>query len=93
MKGSNNNILLRLNQIEKNTKPLELARVAYPVFKKYTPKRSGNAQHKTLSKGDTIHANYPYAKRLDNGYSKQHGGVGMTEPTLQAIKEYLDKKA
>jgi hypothetical protein len=93
MKGSNNNILLRLQQIEKNTRPTELARVAFPVFKDFTPKRSGNAQNKTRLKGDTIHANYPYAKRLDEGYSKQNNGVGMTEPTLQAIQKYLDEKA
>lgn len=85
--------MLRLNQIAKNTTPNELARVAYPTFKDFTPKRSGNAQNKTKLKGDTIHANYPYAKRLDEGYSKQHNGVGMTEPTLKAIQEYLDKKA
>ena len=93
MKGSNNNIALRLQQIAKNTSPTELARVAYPVFKDFTPKRSGNAKSKTRLKGDTIHADYPYAKRLDEGYSKQKGGVGMSEPTLKAIQEYLDKKA
>jgi len=93
MKGSNNNILLRLQQIQKNTEPKELARVAYPVFRDFTPVRGGNAKRKTRLKGDTIHADYPYAKRLDEGYSKQNGGVGMTEPTLKAIQEYLDKKA
>lgn len=93
MKGSNNNILLRLNQIQKNTEPKELARVAYTTFKEYTPMRSGNAKKNTRLKGDTIHADYPYAKRLDEGYSKQKGGVGMSEPTLKAIQEYLDKKA
>jgi hypothetical protein len=85
--------MLRLEQIEKNTKPSELARVAFTTFKDFTPKLSGNAKNKTRLKGDTIHANYPYAKRLDEGYSKQHGGVGMTEPTLKAIKEHIDKKA
>jgi hypothetical protein len=70
-----------------------LARVAFTTFKDFTPKLSGNAKNKTRLKGDTIHANYPYAKRLDEGYSKQHGGVGMTEPTLKAIKEHIDKKA
>jgi hypothetical protein len=54
--------------------------------------RGGNAKRKTRLKGDTIHADYPYAKRLDEGYSKQNNGVGMTEPTLKAIQEYLDKK-
>lgn len=93
MKGSNNNILLRLQQIEKNTSPTELARVAFPVFKDFTPKRSGNAQNKTRLKGDTIHADYAYAKRLDEGYSKQNNGVGMSEPTLKAIQKYLDEKA
>ena len=93
MKGSNNNIMLRLQQIQKNTSPTELARVAYPVFKDFTPVREGNAKRKTRLKGDNVHADYAYAKRLDEGYSKQNGGVGMTEPTLKAIQEYLDKKA
>ena len=93
MKGSNNNIALRLQQIQKNTTPSELARVAFPVFKDFTPVRNGNAKKNTRLKGDTIHADYPYAKRLDEGYSKQKGGVGMSEPTLKAIQEYLDKKA
>lgn len=93
MKGSNNNILLRLNQIEKNTSPTELARVAYPVFKDFTPVRGGNAKRKTRLKGDQIEANYPYAKRLDEGYSKQNNGVGMSEPTIKAVQDYLEKKA
>jgi hypothetical protein len=93
MKGPSNNISLRLDNIAKNTTPAELARVAFPVFKDFTPKLSGNAKSKTKLKADTIHADYPYAKRLDKGYSKQNGGVGMTEPTLKAIQEYLEKKA
>lgn len=84
---------MRLQQIQKNTQPKELARVAYPVFKDFTPVRNGNAKNKTRLKGDIIHADYPYAKRLDEGYSKQNGGVGMSEPTLKAIQKYLDEKA
>ena len=92
MKNGNNNITMRLNNIQENTKPAALARVAYDTFKEYTPIRSGNAKRNTRLKGDTIHADYPYAKRLDEGYSKQKGGVGMSEPTLKAIQKYLDEK-
>jgi hypothetical protein len=82
----------RLREIQKNTEPKTLAQVAITTFKEYTPKASGNAKNKTRLKGDTIHADYAYAQRLDQGWSKQKGGVGMTEPTLKAIQEYLEKK-
>lgn len=91
MKRSNN-IQSRLKDIRNKTDAPTLAEVAYTTFKKYTPKLSGNAKNKTQLKSNSIHANYPYAKRLDEGYSKQNGGVGMTEPTIKAIQEYLDKK-
>lgn len=85
-------IARRLREIEKNTQPEVLARVAIETFIEFTPKRSGNARDKTRLKGDTIHANYAYAARLDQGYSKHKGGVGMTEPTVKAIQNYLETK-
>lgn len=72
--------------------PTNLAKIGYPVFVKYTPKDTGNAQSKTTLVANEIHASYPYAKRLDNGWSKQHGGVGMTKPTTQAIRAYIKRK-
>jgi len=63
---------------------------AYNVFKTATPKRSGNAQNKTVLQGTVINANYPYAKRLDKGYSKM-APVGMTLPTVKYIRDRLNK--
>jgi hypothetical protein len=58
---------------------------AYDVFRKETPIRTGNARSKTRLRGDVIDANYPYAGRLDDGYSRQSPS-GMTEPTLQFLR-------
>lgn len=49
-------------------------------FVALTPIRTGNARsHTRLHNNDTIVANYPYAQRLDEGYSKQ-APDGMTKP-------------
>lgn len=69
----------------------------YDYFKRITPIRSGNAKRKTvLKKGkqfDTrsnkIHADYPYAGRLDEGWSKQ-ARRGMTDPTYEQMKKFTD---
>lgn len=87
-----NNITQRLNNIIRNTEPSTLAKIAYTTFKEYTPKLTGNAQRRTKLNNNSIHADYPYAKRLDEGYSRQNRGVGMTEPTIKAIQEYIDRK-
>ncbi len=58
---------------------------AYKVFVQETPVRSGNARRKTRLKNKRdIVANYPYAQRLDEGYSKQ-SPEGMTKPTEEFI--------
>jgi hypothetical protein len=44
---------------------------AHKEFVALTPVRSGNARRNTLLKGNQINANYPYAQRLDEGWSKQ----------------------
>lgn len=62
---------------------------AYNFFVKATPKDTGNARRKTTLKGNkTIEANYPYATRLDNGWSRQ-APRGMTKPTLKFLKDRL----
>ena len=49
-------------------------------LKRTTPIKTGNAKSKTNLRGKTsIIADYPYATRLDNGYSKQAPN-GMTKP-------------
>jgi len=59
---------------------------AYRVFKDETPKKSGNARNKTKLKNKKIEANYPYAQRLDEGYSKQSPD-GMIKPTVEFITQ------
>lgn len=83
------------NNINKSLKNIikqidKIPQEAYKVFHDNTPKRSGNARRNTKLKKSTIVANYPYAKRLDEGYSKQYP-EGMTKPTEEFIKKRLKK--
>lgn len=62
---------------------------ALNVFVKATPKDTGNARRRTsLTRNGVIEANYPYAQRLDNGWSKQSPN-GMTKPTENFIRAQL----
>ena len=63
----------------------KIAKVAYEHFRKITPKRSGNAQRRTILRKNTIVLQYPYGKRLDTGWSKQ-ARKGMSKPTLKYLK-------
>lgn len=68
---------------------------AYPQealteFKRLTPIDRGNARRRTTLKNDKIEANYPYATRLDQGWSKQ-APKGMTEPFLQWVQKKVKK--
>jgi hypothetical protein len=78
--------------LQKKMRELEkLPQEALTVFKDNTPIREGNARRRTkLENRATINADYPYATRLDNGYSKQRPR-GMSEPTLKFVKDKLDK--
>jgi hypothetical protein len=79
-----NTITSSLKRVQK--KLLQVPKEAYQEFVDETPIRSGNARRKTKLQGKTINANYPYAKRLDEGYSKQ-SPQGMTKPTEDFIKK------
>jgi len=59
---------------------------AYDYFKGITPRRTGNARRKTYLQGQTIKADYPYAQRLDKGWSKQ-APEGMSQPTIEFIRD------
>lgn len=62
----------------------------YDYFKSVTPIRTGNARANTYLHNNEIVANYPYAERLDNGYSQQAPN-GMTTPTeAYAVKVTTD---
>lgn len=99
------NIADRLNKVLETLDDKNISQVAYKEFvqntpigdpnrwkTKYKPKnyRPGNARRNTMLKGNTIEANYPYAKRLEEGYSSQ-APDGMTEPTLESVREYVYK--
>ena len=81
----------RLDYIKKNiTAKNIIDNAGYPTFYKETPVRTGNARRNTLKTNTSIYADYPYAQRLDNGYSKQ-SPKGMVKPTLAAIQAYIKK--
>lgn len=64
----------------------EVPNEAYKEFVKDTPVRSGNARRNTHLQKNTINADYPYAKRLNEGYSDQ-APSGMVTPTLAFVKK------
>lgn len=68
----------------------QLPKQAYEYWVKITPKDSGNARRKTRLNNDTIVAAYPYAQRLDQGWSKQ-AEDGMSKPTEREIKKIADR--
>jgi hypothetical protein len=61
---------------------------AHQEFVALTPIRSGNARRNTSLQGDTIRANYPYAQRLDEGYSRQ-APKGITLPWEQWFRKRI----
>jgi hypothetical protein len=87
-------IVKRINELEKALDPNNLAREAYDYFKGITPIariNGGNAKRSTRLSGNEIQADYPYAQRLDDGYSSQ-APQGMTRPTEKFIQEYIKKQ-
>ena len=86
-----NEIIKRLNKIQQVADPNKLAKEAYNYFVAITPVDTGNARRNTTLKGDEIHASYPYAKRLDQGWSNQ-APKGMTKPTEKFVSEYIRKE-
>jgi hypothetical protein len=66
-----------LESIQRQLK--QVPRESLQEFRSLTPVDTGNARRNTNLNGDTIELNYPYAERLDNGWSKQ-APKGMTVP-------------
>ena len=64
-----------------------LPKETYDYFVDSTPIRTGNARRSTRLRGSTIDANYNYAERLDEGYSRQ-APKGMSAPT----EKFLEKR-
>lgn len=81
----------RIDQLQQAFDPNKMAKEAFDYFRSVTPIRTGNARRSTRLQNDEIHANYPYAGRLDSGYSRQ-APDGMTKPTEKFIQEYIRKQ-
>lgn len=77
---------------QKNTKvPRAILDDAYDFFVKTTPIDTGNARRNT-NKDDInykITADYPYAERLDKGWSKQ-APDGMVQPTIDHVQRRVN---
>ena len=78
----------RLEYLNKMLTAKKLAQEGFRVFKRETPIRKGNARRKTTLKNDEIRADYPYAGKLDDGYSKQ-SPLGMTKPAIEHVQQYI----
>ena len=62
---------------------------ALQEFVKLTPKDTGRARRNTTLRNEVIIADYPYARRLDEGASKQ-APKGMTKPLAQWLRRRFD---
>lgn len=81
----------RLSELTKKLTPEAMAKEGYKTFVPETPIKTGAARRKTRVSGDTIHANYAYATRLEQGSSKQ-SPEGMSAPTIEAVITYIKKQ-
>jgi hypothetical protein len=64
---------------------------AITEFVDLTPVRSGNARNRTkLVNRNTIVADYPYAQRLDQGWSRQ-APRGMTQPFEAWVRRWVKR--
>lgn len=57
-------------------------------FKNTTPVRTGNARSRTRQVANKISADYAYAGRLDEGWSKQAPN-GMSDPSVEYFVDQL----
>jgi hypothetical protein len=87
MKGA---FSLRIKEIKKIIDPNHMAEEAHKVFLKNTPVRTGNARRNTELQRNNIVADYPYATRLDQGWSRQ-SPQGMSQPTIEFLQGYIKK--
>lgn len=62
----------------------ELSAIGHKHFQSITPIKGGNARNKTVLRGNNIEADYAYATRLENGWSKQAPN-GMFKPTVKFL--------
>lgn len=79
MRRVRSEITPRLRQIQ--AKLETLPQRAGSQFRDETPIKSGNARRNTSTVGNEIRADYAYAVRLQNGWSRQ-APSGMRDPTI-----------
>jgi len=85
-----NKLTQRIDNIKQSME--RLPQEAFQYFVSVTPRDKGNARSKTRLRGTTIVADYPYAQRLNNGWSDQ-APDGMTKPTQDFIARRLEQIA
>lgn len=92
LKKVTNNIGPSLNRKSRLLAPIP--KKGYDHFKEITPIDTGNAKSKTkystTQRGGRINGDYPYANRLNEGYSRQ-APDGMTDPTIEHIRKEVKK--
>ena len=87
-----NPVIKKLQEIEILLDESKLADEGAKFMKSITPEQSGNAKRNTNANGNMIEAKYPYAKRLDEGWSKQNQ-IGLIKPTIDHLEELIRKGA
>ena len=84
-------IVKKLREIEVFLDEKKFADEGARFLKSITPIDKGNARRNTYANGNTIYAEYPYAKRLDENWSKQTNGKGLVQPTLDHLQDLVNK--
>ena len=75
-----------------NKIPPAVIKDASNFMRNATPIDKGNAQRNTrLESNGRIGARYPYAERLDTGWSKD-APKGFTKPTIDKIEDLVDEQ-
>lgn len=85
-------IVKKLREISSILDEQKIAKEGVKFMRSITPIKSGNARRNTEANGNSIEASYPYAKRLDEGWSKQNQ-IGLIEPTIDHLEELIRKGA
>jgi len=88
VKMTKNTITPSLKKMQKQLE--KVPKKTYRYWLKKTPYKSGNAKRKTTLYKETITLSYPYAKRLDEGWSKQ-ARKGMSKPTYRYWQRLIRK--
>jgi len=88
-----NNIVKKLREISIMLDENKLADEGARFMESITPYKSGNAKRHTSADGNIIRADYPYAQRLDDNWSKQTKGKGLVKPTIDHLEELIRKGA